>query len=178
MTFIKINQFIEELNTFNESLNEGVEPSSESDAMQMIEEMRKIYAKEMPNSRLRISFRNLFEGNITIRMQVGNDKKEWPNGIEDNDIAIADFMVNGFDKEGNVSGQLEFINTRSGFGFYIKPESPYLAYSRHKIRFRKAKGDSKKILAAFKKTVQKLKSELKANVDKIPDSHAYAKTKV
>lgn len=165
MEFLKFEAFVNEL-SFENIINESNQISADSDAMQLIDELKSIYKKEFPKSHLRISFRNTFGGIIAIRMMLADDdKSEWLNGIIDNDMLIADFMIDGFDQEGNAIKPLEFINTRSGFGFYTKPDNKYMVYGRHKIRFRKSKGDTKKISAAFKKTVQKLKSELQSQID-------------
>ena len=179
-----INEFLsfqEELTSLNESSDfdqiTEAEISDEADAAKLMKDLESIFMKTFPNSLFQARFANQFGSSISMRLRLGNSKKDWPNGIIDNDILTADFFVNGYDREGNATGPLELEAIR-GVSWLTIPDNKYMAYGRQKVPFRKVKGNEKKIAQGFQKTLDKIKQSIKDNMDKIPDGHDYVKNKI
>lgn len=93
----------------------------------------------------------------------------WSGGISHNDPMKEHIMI---EKVGDDS----YIATLDGgsLTIYPRPEDKYMAYSSIKCRFRKTKGDAKKIIAAILKWQDKrleLVKEVKAEIPHIEKSN-------
>lgn len=95
--------------------------------------------------------------------------EHWQNNISHNDPMKEHFMI---EKVGDDS----YVATLGGgsLTIYPRPEDKYMAFSSLKCRFRKTKGDAKKIIAAILKWQDKrleLVKEVKAEIPHIEKSN-------
>ncbi len=107
---------------------------------------------------------------------MGN-KKDWANGIIQNDLAFTIATIDGFkDSEGNFDNKLVFEFSGRGLSFNVKPpEGSHLAYGRVSIPARKKTGTPDAILKHVDTIFGALKKSLKDHSDEFSTSHQYAK---
>lgn len=95
--------------------------------------------------------------------------EHWTNNISHNDPMKEHIMIEKI-------GEDSYIATLDGgsLTIYPRPEDKYMAYSSIKCRFRKTKGDAKKIITAILKWQDKrleLVKEVKAEIPNIEKSN-------
>ncbi len=106
-----------------------------SPADELAKEIENIIKKHFPNSLTFAKFSNNLYPSIRLTFALGKDKSQWSNGIIHNDPAHHVFIIEGFDKEGNL-GEKIAIEGHIGSGVYTKPN----ASGKVTIPFRKKTG--------------------------------------
>lgn len=127
------------------------------------EEVKKAYAKRFPNSLCDVYIFKCLGRSIYIDCRLAKDNTEVANGIMGNDMFCASMCINlpdKFDDDDDLPENL-VMEWRSSF-IKAKPES-WLAYDAESIKYRKVRGDGKKIVKACDKYFQRLRD----TVDKL-----------
>lgn len=163
---------------YENTLNEGI-----TNANELAVEIKKIIQKHFPKSYIESYFSNRLYPSIHIRFALGN-KKDWSNGIIQNDIAFIVTTVDGFKEtsgkrttdNGNFDNDNKLTFDGGGFSFLVNPpEGSYLAYGRVKIPARKKTGTPDIILKHIDNVFGVLKKSLKDHSDDFSSDHQYAK---
>jgi len=133
------------------------EMAAEIDAI--IQGTQSAFKKKFPHGWCTVGARKSI-GSIVINIRGGiiGDASLLPSRIADNDPAY--FHLSVMPIKG---GQFE-MEHRVGFGIKLKPDpGTHYAMKTHKVKLRKVKGDSEKIVTAFEKHLDKLKKAVKDN---------------
>ena len=153
---------------YKSQFRESISDNANDLAIEIENTIKKIF----PKSAVKAEFNSRMYPSITVWFTLGKDKSEYINGIEQNDIAHMRLTIDGkgqeIGKDGEIKGLLQVEN--SSPSFRIKSESPYMAFGRMKVPFRKASGSSEKIVEYIKKYFITFKKALQDNKDKIPDN--------
>ena len=136
----------------------------ENEAEDLLSQLEKVYHKYFPNSYFGGSFSNSLSSSLSWRTALGKDKSEFHGGYIENDPVNQLFFIRGFEKDGSYEN-LSF--ERSIGNISVPSKSPYMAFDRVKLPFRKATGDANKILRAWEDYVRKTYDLVKANKDEI-----------
>ena len=127
------------------------------------EEVKKAYAKRFPQSACEVKIFKCLGRMITIDCYMAGDKSELLYGYAANDMFAVGMSINlpdSFDDDDDLPENL-VMEWRSSF-IKAKPES-WLAYDAESIKYRKVRGDGKKIVKACDKYFQRLRD----TVDKL-----------
>jgi hypothetical protein len=134
---------------------------------QFIEKIKKEYSEVMPNSAIMVRYSDNLYASIWINVYVAGDKTECSNNYWENDISNIRFSIDteygefptGTTLETDIS-KLGLVLNVQGSSYLVKPTSPYLCYSSTRLRFRKTKGNDKKIVATLGKYFKVFKDSL------------------
>jgi len=152
-----------------ELLTEGIDTAND-----FVPEIEKVIKKHFPKSFVQVYHSTKLSSSIHIQFAVGG-KKDWANGIWQNDISWTSMLIFGFDDIGDIPGKLEFSPNQAG-SFVIKPApGSHMAYDRIKVPVRKKTGTPEAILKSIDKYFGDLKKSLKANKNNLSSSHEYVK---
>lgn len=146
-----------------------LEDAGSSDSDKLAEELQSVITGIFPNSRAAVKFSTNLAPSIRISFTLGKDKDEYVNGIYNNDPAHTSLWVEGMEKDGSISKSL--VLSMSQGSIFVKSTSPYMAYDRIKVPFRKTTGDKAAITKAVKTYFERLKKLLQDNKDKLTDEH-------
>ena len=157
-------------------IHEAIE-SPEAEAL--AEAMKNTVQKIFPKSYVNAYFSTNLAPSITLKFTIGN-RNDYANGIEHNDPARTIFMIhNPVDKDGKLKDVLVMERIQGGGLAIQAPPGSFLAFERHKVKYRVVKGDSKKIIQGLDKYFKNLKVELKNVLDKFkPDDAKIVKGKI
>lgn len=135
---------------------------------EFLRDMENIVKKIFPKSAVHADFQSNLGESIHLDWTLGNGKSEYPNGIVQNDPARTAFRIwEPLDSNGNLKEILVLELIVGGSVYINPPQGSYLAMDRHKVSFRKSKGDKAKILKAVEKYFKKLHGEIKNIQDDI-----------
>jgi len=138
-------------------LNQILENDSDASAKDMMEAIDKSFKKYFPNgwSRIRPGT-GISSDSISVNIGLIGKDADVPNGIRQNDPMLHTWLLfpdaNGYSAE---MGQ--------GSIMLNPPEGSYLAMSPLKTKWRKTKGDAKKMVKTFDSFFKKLKDMVKKN---------------
>jgi len=168
---MKINDLRQLIKEQIEKLNE----ENKNDAIDFINDIESTIKKHFPKSYILAKFSTMLGvSHITVTFCLGNEK-DWPNKIEQNDIAHNYFFIYNMNKTGNMDDILR-LKTESSLSFIITPQkNKYVAYERIKVPFKNKKGNKKSILDTIDKSFASLKQTMKDNINLFPPDHIYAK---
>jgi len=134
--------------------------------------IEQAFYKTFPNGAINLGFRQIIGSPFFYCncYMIGN-KKDWINGILDNDPLSLKLM--GFFDNENYSfrpqqNELFSLEARQN-SFYIKSTNKNLVYDRVKIPYRKTKGDIKKHVKTLEKTFLKAKKLILENQNNFAD---------
>jgi len=136
------------------------------------QEIQQSYNKYFPHSRCFIELSKGFHYNIYLRCFLANNVEELASGYWNNDMFDIRFFITPpkgqFEKDFTVNSDLpeDLIIEFHSNSYVIKPPTNYLVYGRHKVFFRKTKGDSKKIIKTLEKFFLNLSNSLKDDLEK------------
>jgi hypothetical protein len=142
--------------------NEELTPAHE-----LAKEIEAAILKIFPLSFVSASYSTNLKSSISIYFALGRDKSEWANGIVQNDPAYSIFKVWGIGENSTLTDNLELKMLTGGNIYTLPPEGSHLAMGRHKVSFRKSKGNRDKILKGVNTYFKRLKDELKKVGDNI-----------
>lgn len=117
---------------------------------ELSETMQALWAKYFNGSATVSRPALLGNTNLFVTFRLGNDTKEFTNGIPQNDPVNFTVIL---ESTGNDEYELTYHNCSLSS---LKPESKYYAMRSERIRTRKAKGNMPKLLKSLEKTIQKL----------------------
>jgi len=138
-------------------LNESVESFDGKEIADLIE---KSYRKYFPKGLFYSRKKPLGGSGFTFTLGLIGDKKDVPNGIEHNDPMRHVFMV-------NLKGDDFEVTSNHGSLSTNPPKGSHMAMHNVKTKFRKVKGDEKKIVVGMDRFFSRLKSLVKDNKDNI-----------
>ena len=143
------------------------------------QEVERAYNKYFPNSKVFVKLSKTLYRSISINCCLAGSQNEVYNNIWENDmlklIFSIDTIAGEFNKditeESELPDNLKLEVHRKSY--FIKPTSGFLVYDSKKLKFRKAKGDSKKLITILDKYFKSLHNELKNDVaaNKIHDNY-------
>ena len=137
-----------------------------------LDEIKKEYLRLFPNGAINVGFRQIVGSPFFYcNCYLIGDKKDWINGILDNDPLNLKF-IGFFDNEDYTyrptQNEVFTLEARQN-SFYVKSTKPYLVYDRVKIPFRKKKGDIVKHISNLSKVFEKAHSLIVENEDNFKD---------
>ena len=136
----------------------------EENSEEIIDGIKIVFKKYFPNGW--IIWRKISSNTISFSLGIIGDKKELSSGILDNDPVHHKFIIRkekmGWEVE-NLIGSIA-----------INPIEQYLVMSSVKTKFRKTKGNTKKIINTFDRWFGKLKSLIKDNEENIYHRDQYS----
>lgn len=143
------------------------------------QEVEKAYNKYFPNSKVFVKLSTNLYRSISINCCIAGSQNEVYNNIWENDMLKLTFTVDTLQGEFNksITEESELPNDLKlevhRKNYLIKPASNYLVYDGRVLKFRKTKGDSKKIIATLDKYFKNLHNELQNDLkaDLIHDNH-------
>lgn len=143
------------MQTFNQYISEASYTPTKSD-LDLMKNVEAEFNKLFPNGHVFTDTRKTI-GRPYIIVSIGmiKDAKDAPSGYRDNDPMMHKYMV-------DIKGENDYeLTLLQGSGISTNPEAgSYLAMGRHKVPFRKSKGDSKRILTTFKRHFSRLREGL------------------
>jgi hypothetical protein len=118
----------------------------------------EIYHSKFPNSLCSVRLYKVLGRSIVIDCFLANNKSELSGGYWENDMFKICFWIHDLPNDFEMTDTLPetMVLTNHNSHVLIKPQSKYLAYDSVKIPFRKTTGNANKIIATFKKYVDKL----------------------
>jgi|GEM_PF-1998746 len=140
--------------------NEDTQLDENFEGVETANLIEKSYRKYFPKGMFYSKKLALGGSGFSFTIGLIGDKKDLPNGIEHNDPMRHVFMVNSRD------GVFE-VTSPSGNLSVNPPEKSFMAMGSVKTKFRKLKGDEKKIVAGMDRFFSKLKNTVKDNKDNI-----------
>lgn len=143
------------MKSFNQYLNEAVEPTAE-DIKLVMSSIESAFLSKFPNCYLSVTESKSLGHSIGVSFGLILNKAELPSGIRDNDPVQHQFIIH-INKNGFEAVPLQ------GSIWINPPAGSYLAMGRIKTPFRKTSGDAKKIIKAFETFVPRLKQLVKDN---------------
>jgi hypothetical protein len=147
---------------FNEALD--VRPET----IELASEIESTYKKIFPKGWVKALPRNMFKDDfITLSFGLIGEKKEWAQGIRENDPMHMGFIIRP-GKKGWASEQTQ------GKLMLNPPEGSYLVMKGLPLKFRKYQGDSAKTIKAFEKFFKKIKTAVKDNESNIYNRAEYS----
>ena len=146
-----------------ESNEQTVEEAS-TDANQIAEDIKNLFYKYFPKSYCNAYFSPSIHASITVTIALASDKRDAISNIMDNDPIYSTFMIDGFNREGEVQGQIRAERIQ-GFGVWLK------GYDKHKVQFRKTTGDVDRVMKAFDRHFSRLYQAVDQNREnlQLPD---------
>jgi len=148
-------------------ITEGIDSADK-----FVPSIEKTIKKYFPKSFLQVYFQNGLTSSIHIRFTVGA-KKDWSNGIWQNDISATSMMIFNLERDGSIINKLQLDPNMAG-SFQIKPApDSHMAYGRVKVPVRKKTGSPEAILKSLDTYFGDLKKLLKANKNKIANGDEY-----
>ena len=148
-----------EITEANENLDNGTKIATKLET-----ELKKLF----PNSYVDVKFSNRIYPSISGVFTLGKNKSEWEGGIPNNDPARTSFIIDGFDKEGNLLKDKIKFDSSNGFFVYTKPpEGSNLAMGKERLSVRKKTATPDKIVkhtvdsfTNFKKLIKSVKNNM------------------
>lgn len=142
-----------------------------TNANELASELQEAILKIFPKSGVVVKFSAHLYPSITIWFMLAKNKSECPNGIVQNDIAYQTLSIHGKGKEIDKDGGLPELLTIENHAnsFTIKSTSPYMAYGRMVVPFRKTTGSPEKIIEYTKKYFMLFKKMLNDHREDIPE---------
>ena len=133
-------------------------------ANQICEQIEQDCKKYFPNSHVKFTFSNHLSPSIHGRFTLFT---EYTNKIIHNDPCFFNFFIYGFDKDGNIKGNLE-VDGNAG-SIMVKSNNPMYAFERVKTHFRKKnKARVEQVIDHFENFFKKLCVIVNENIDNIP----------
>lgn len=133
----------------------------------IVDSIQKSFDKQFPNAWSIIRVQKLIGEVITVTFGLV-DKSELTSGILENDPVFHSFII-------HIEGDDKYEAAVNSSGISINPpEGSYYAMERVKTKFRKTKGDSKRIVKTFDTFFKRLKVLVKANEANIYQRQNYS----
>lgn len=132
----------------------------------MENKLELVYKEFFKESKIKLS-RSSFRNNVLfVQLFLAKDEKEEINGYFDNDMFSITLKITD-------NGQGNYTMEKFSSSYLIKPISEYMAYGRKQLPFRKTQGNEDKIIAIFKKYVERLHEALLEDLeqDNIHENH-------
>ena len=132
---------------------------------ELITNIENSYYRYFPDSKIFVKF-STFYPSISVKCYLAGDKTENISNYWNNDILNIQFMISGenfreFSRDINQESELNIVSLENNYkSYHIKPDSPYMVYSRRKLSFRKVQGNSEKIIKSLDDFFKKLKKSL------------------
>ena len=132
----------------------------------MENKLELVYKEFFKESKIRLSRSSFMNNVLFIQLYLAKDEKEEINGYFDNDMFSITFKITD-------NGQGNYTMEKLSSSYVIKPISEYMVYGRKQLPFRKTQGDEDKIIATFKKYVERLHEALLEDLeqDNIHENH-------
>ncbi|KFZ25651.1 MAG: hypothetical protein KQ78_02144 [Candidatus Izimaplasma bacterium HR2] len=137
---------------------------NENNEKEIMDGIKNVFEKHFSNGWFNL--RKISSDSIGFSFGIIGDKKELSSGILDNDPVHHKFMIRKEEMGWEVKNLFGSIA--------INPKEKYMAMSSVKTKFRKTKGDTKKIISTFDKWFVKLKSLIKDNEENIYQRSNYS----
>lgn len=154
-----VREFAEFLDSIQ--IDESSKKTTESfDGKEIADLIEKSYRKYFPKGLFYSRKQSLGGSGFTFTLGLIGDKKDVPNGIEHNDPMRHVFMV-------NLKGDDFEVTSNHGSLSTNPPKGSHMAMHNVKTKFRKVKGDEKKIVVGMDRFFSRLKSLVKDNKDNI-----------
>lgn len=135
-----------------------------NNAKDICEQIEQDCKRFFPNSYVKFSFDNDISPSIHGRFTLFT---EYTNKIIHNDPCFFNFFIYGFDKDGNIKGDLE-VDGNAG-SIMVKSNNPRYAFERVKTHFRKKnKARVEQVLDYFENFFKKLRVIVNENIERIP----------
>jgi len=149
--------------TLNEmSINESETLMTDDEINKFIDDLKRIGKKYFPKSFHDVRIYKGLGKSIAYDFSI-EAKQDWENNIFQN--SPVGFVKLIYSKKYNDDLTIPLEVEGGNIAMVLKPDNNYMVYSRKKIPFRKASGDTKKILKAFDKLFSKMKQMVKDNYD-------------
>lgn len=122
------------------------------------EKMIEVYHSKFPDSKCGVRLWKGLGRSIVINCFLANSASELSGGYAENDMFNICFWIHDLPDNFEVDDVLPDVMTMTNHnsGMLIAPESRYLAYDSVKIPYRKTTGNADKIIASFRKYVDRL----------------------
>lgn len=144
------------------------------DLMEFMENIGKAIAKHFPKSYISVDYSKSFHASITVKFTLGKEKKNYVNGIWNNDPAIQTFSIDSKDgvmQSGQLPEKMNIDSYRAG-SFMVTSENPLYVYDSIKVGWRKKSNVSpEKIIQHLDNFFGKLKKSIWDNKDKLSNTH-------
>jgi len=146
---------------------------------ELMQAIENTYSKHFPLSRISVDYVGNIYRSISIVCYLAGDSTEVYNKIWRNDMLNIRFSIDaesgefekGTTEESELPENLKIeVNCKN---YLIKPNNSHLVYSRRELKYRKTKGNAKKIIATLDKYFIKLKLQLQEDLkdEMITDNH-------
>ena len=137
---------------------------NENNDEEIIDGIKMVFNKYFPNGWINII--KMFTDDIGFSFGIIGDKKELSSGILDNDPVHHKFLISHIPDGWEMIKVMGYIS--------INPEDQFMAMSLVKTKFRKTKGNTKKIISTFDKFLKNLKIMIKDNEENIFQRSKYS----
>lgn len=145
--------------TYKQMVSEAAETANE-----LAQEIEKTFKKYFPDSFIQSRFETHLSPSVMVTIALAKDARESINNIIDNDPMITNFSIHlrgKVDSEGNIITPIVAERFR-GIGLSWFPAGGGEA-QKVKVPFRKATGDTAKIVKAFDTHFKRLRNAVKEN---------------